>query len=160
MRRLADGDRASFDYVFSKLRNHLRQWCATLCPADADDVVQKALMTILARASAFRPDGDVIAWAFAIAGWEIRSIKRRQARQVPIAELHTHATGPSPEQTAIEADLRAALAQTVETLNDSDRRVIAHLAGASGPRDATTRKRLSRALARLRIAWRRIHDER
>lgn len=159
MRRLAEGERASFDRVFAVLREHLSRWCATLCPSEADDVVQKSLTTIFARASSFRPDGDVIAWAFAIAGWAIRSLKRKQARHTSMNELRVHANGSSPEEQAIEANLRATLAQTVATLSDADRRVIAQLAQARGPRDTKTRKRLSRALARLRVAWRRLHEQ-
>ena len=159
MRRLAEGDRASFDHVFVALREHLSRWCATLCPSEADDIVQKSLMTIFARASSFRPDGDVIAWAFAIAAWEIRSLKRKQARHTSMDELRAHAGEASPEEQAIEANLQATLAQTVATLSNADRRVIAQLAQARGPRDTTTRKRLSRALARLRVAWRRLHDQ-
>jgi RNA polymerase sigma-70 factor (ECF subfamily) len=159
MRRVAEGDRVSFHRVYAVLREHLSRWCATLCASEADDIVQKSLMTIFARASSFRADGDVIAWAFAIAGWEARSLRRKEARQTSMDELRAQTSDANPEEQAIEANLRATLAQTVATLSDADRRVIAQLAQARGPRGTTTRKRLSRALARLRGAWRRLHDQ-
>jgi len=167
MRRLADGDRSAFDPVFAGLWPVLRAFCrrATGSDADGDDAAQEALVKVLARASSFDPERDAVTWALAIAAWECRTIRKRAARRRE-HRLEQAADAPSGEAAADEAAASRQLASAaVDVLGALDPRDAATiLAAVGGDPDArpavpaaTFRKRLERALGRLRAAWRARH---
>jgi RNA polymerase sigma-70 factor (ECF subfamily) len=165
MLALARGDRSAFQTVFSALWPFLRQFCGRVLHDDAlaEDAAQAALMKVFLRATDFRLDGDVVAWALGIAVFECRSLRNRRTRRgeeighpalatVPVA-------GPTPEDAAIEASLGSALREVLQTLRPLDRET---LEGFLAPTPAVRRtpllrKRLQRALERLRTAWRETH---
>jgi RNA polymerase sigma-70 factor, ECF subfamily len=165
MAALARGERSAFRPVFDTLWPLLRQFCrrALLDDLLAEDAAQAALMKLFLHATDFRPEGDVVAWAVGIAAFECRSLRNRRARRAeesPPSELATVALGqPSPEEVAIHADLGAALREIVQSLRPGDRETLEQVLGPAPParRDATSRKRLQRALERLRAAWRLTH---
>jgi RNA polymerase sigma factor (sigma-70 family) len=167
MRRLADGDRRAFDPLFAELWPLLRAFCrrATGSEADGDDAAQEALVKIFARASTFDPDRNAVSWVLAIAAWECRTVRRRAARRreqdltraadTPSTDRSIDDTLESHQLAAAATDLLGALApQDAET-------ILAAVSGDAAERPpiapATFRKRLERALARLRAAWRARH---
>ena len=162
---LARGERSAFQPVYAGLWPLLRQFCrrALLDDPLAEDAAQAALMKMFLHASEFRPEGDVVAWAVGIAAYECRSLRNRRARRAEEPHAPELATvplaQPSPEEMAIHADLGAALLETVQSLRPRDRETLEQvLAPApSAARDPTFRKRLQRALERLRAAWRLTH---
>jgi|SRR5215471_8673128 len=162
---LARGERSAFQPVFATLWPLLRQFCrrALLDDALAEDAAQAALTKLFLHATDFQPDGDVVAWAVGIAAYECRSLRNRRIRRAEEPhppELAAVAVGQaSPEEMAIHANLGAALLEVVQGLRPRDRETLEQVLSATpGPgRDATFRKRLQRALERLRAAWRLTH---
>jgi DNA-directed RNA polymerase specialized sigma24 family protein len=161
MARLADGDRTAFRPAFRLLWPRLRAFAVRyLGSVDGEDAAQGALLRVFSRASEYDPGRDALAWALGIAAWECRTLRRRSQRRredlVPPPEERS--PGATPEEAAIEQDLRVAAEQILGTLRPADVETL--LAAAGGPRPvqgATFRKRLERALARFRLAWRAKH---
>jgi RNA polymerase sigma factor (sigma-70 family) len=160
---LARGERAAFDLVFCRLWPLVRGFAARcLPPEDAEDAAQEALLRIFARASEFDTRRDALSWTLGIAAWQIRTHRTRARRR----REETLSTAPeqadaaaSPEAGAMARDLEAALERALEELPPSDTATL--LAYARGERPdlpgPTFRKRVERALARLRARWRMNH---
>lgn len=164
MAALAGGDRSAYHPVFTGLWPVLRRFSERMLHDRdlAQDAAQTALLKLLLHATEFRPDRDVVAWALGFASFECLSVRNRSARhreQREDAVLAAVVAGhPSPEEATIETDLRAAAVEVLGALRPQDVETI-DLA-LSGPRPASSpafRKRLQRALERLRVAWRHTH---
>ncbi|HEX4456267.1 MAG TPA: sigma-70 family RNA polymerase sigma factor [Kofleriaceae bacterium] len=162
MTAAGDGDRAAIEPLFSTLRPVCLCYATRLVgdPAVAEDVVQDALVALFGQLARFDRDRDALAWAFAIVTWECRTVRRRRARSREVHTVHIEL-----DVTAVniaERELvRHALAE-LDGLAPRDRDVIAavifdddELRATLAP--ATFRKRLERAIARLRTAWRSRH---
>lgn len=160
---LARGERAAFDPVFRRLWPLVRGFAARCLPwAEADDVAQEALLRLFARASEFDPRRDALSWALGIAAWQIRThrTRARRRREEALTQAPDRASGaPSPEAAAVAKDLASALDRALAELDPADEETL--LAYARGERPdlpgATFRKRVERALARLRSRWRMDH---
>ncbi|MCX4248107.1 RNA polymerase sigma factor [Paraliomyxa miuraensis] len=161
MARLADGDRSAFTEVFTRLWPELRRFAGRWLHDDgeADDVAQRALLSIMARAHEYEPHRDALAWAIGIAAWECRSSRRRLDRRREQPLLEHSSVEPSPEDAVIGLDLERAVLEVVGTLSPLDRVALGFGSGeAVSP--PTARKRRQRALMRLREAWSRFHGGR
>jgi RNA polymerase sigma factor (sigma-70 family) len=160
---LARGDREKFDPLFRRLWPLLRGFARRCLSADeADDAAQEALLRVFSRASEFDPGRDALAWALGIAAWQIRTHRRksRRRREEGREALPERADpGASPEDTAAAQELVLALDRALAEMPPGDAATL--LAYARGERpdlpDATFRKRVQRALARLRAQWRIRH---
>lgn len=166
MARLADGDRAAFTPVFRELWPKVRRLCRKLLhsDADADDAAQQAMEKILARASEYDPNRAALPWALGIAGWECRTLRRRQFRR----REHLDDTLPEPhdgqrgaDDALAERDLVHAAMDALGTLSPSDQQTLVATYFENGAvtavAGATLRKRRERALTRLRAAFRRLY---
>ena len=161
---LARGDRAAFDPVFQRLWPLFRGFTGRCLPGgDAEDAAQEALLRVFSRASEFDPRRDALAWALGIAAWEIRTARTRarRRREAPVEALSQRAgPGTSPEQDAMAREAAAALDRAMAELSPSDAATL--LAYARGERPdlpgPTFRKRVERALRRLRSRWRLNHE--
>jgi RNA polymerase sigma-70 factor, ECF subfamily len=163
---LSRGERAAFDPLFRRLWPLLRGFAARCLPAmEADDAAQEALLRIFFRASEFDPERDALAWVLGIAAWQIRThrTRTRRRREDSAGDSADRAdAAPSPEQSAIARELSTALDRTIAALPPGDAATL--LAYARGERPnlpgATFRKRVERAVGRLRARWRvdRGHD--
>jgi RNA polymerase sigma-70 factor (ECF subfamily) len=159
--RLQDGDRTAFRPAFRLLWPRLRAFAVrSLGPADGEDAAQRALLRVFSRAGEYDRDRDALAWALGIALWECRTLRRQRQRrrEIRVAPPDGPAGQATPEEAAIDHDLRVAAAAILGSLRPAD--VETFLAAAGGPRPvqgATFRKRLERALARFRLAWRAKH---
>ena len=161
MVRLADGDRAALRPAFALLWPRLRAFAARcVAAADAEDVAQAALLRVCA--SEYDAERDALAWALGIAAWECRTLRRtrQRRREDHVAPPDPPDPGENPEEMVIARDLSAAAEAVLGTLRPIDIETITAAAGSRKLRGATFRKRLSRALARLRIAWRARHGSR
>jgi RNA polymerase sigma factor (sigma-70 family) len=166
LERLADGDREAFHAVFVRLWPLLRGFAARCLPwAEAEDAAQEALLRVFSRAAEFDRQRDALSWVLGIAAYEIRSARQRhrRRRESPDAVLGVHADRErSPEDRAVAGDLERALAAALLALRPADAGTL--LAYARGERPdlpgPTFRKRVERALVRLRLAWRLNHDRR
>jgi RNA polymerase sigma-70 factor, ECF subfamily len=162
MERLADGDRSAFHPVFETLWPLLRRFAARhLRPEEADDVAQEALLRVFRRSAEWDPKRSALAWALGIAAFEIRTARRRRQRRrekAAPADAFESARDPAPgpEETAMRGDMETMMREALGTLRPEDAETLrlysrgerAHVAAA------TFRKRVERALARLRAAWR------
>ena len=161
---LARGERAAFDPLFRRLWPLLRGFARRFLPAEeADDAAQEALLRIFRRASEFDPARDALAWALGVAAWQVRTHRtkaRRRREDVAQALPEQEDPAASPEERAAAGELAAALGRALAELPPDDAATL--LAYARGERrdlpGATFRKRLERALNRLRARWRIRHD--
>jgi RNA polymerase sigma-70 factor (ECF subfamily) len=154
MNRLADGDRSAFEPLFRSL------WPRALSAARrrleaqaASDAAQSTMMKLFARAPEFERGAAVLPWFYAIAANEIRAIVRRSRAEIELDD-DAAGSGGDPERSAMDRELRAAVAQAIEQLDGPSAEAIAALLGErERPRidDAAFRKRVSRAYAKLRM---------
>ena len=160
---LARGDRAAFDPLFAQLWPVVRGFAARCLPAsEADDAAQDAMLRIFFRASEFDPSRDALAWVLGVAAWQIRTQRakaRRRRETDPSVISDRPDPGRSPEQGAIARDLSSALERALAELPPADAATLLAYArgdspGVPGP---TFRKRVQRAVARLRARWRYDH---
>jgi RNA polymerase sigma factor (sigma-70 family) len=168
MGRLADGDREAFHPVFDRLWPLLRRFTGRHLPdGEADDVAQEALLRIFQRAAEFDPRRSALAWSLGIAAWEVRTARRRRMRRRedplpagPTASLPDRA--PDPEERALQDDLEAMLEASLGALRPEDRETLRLYARGerAAVAAATFRKRVERALTRLRAMWRTIDGRR
>jgi RNA polymerase sigma-70 factor (ECF subfamily) len=134
-----------------------------LPPADADDAAQEALLKVMRRASTFDGERSAMAWAIGIAGWEVRTMRRRKQRRRETPEVSAGARPDpalDPEAALLVRDLETTLTTALGALRPEDVETLRMYARGERPpiTPATFRKRLSRALARLRLAWRTTHE--
>jgi RNA polymerase sigma factor (sigma-70 family) len=159
---LADGDRQAFEPVFGRLWPVVHALAQRyLPPIDVDDAAQNALLKLFERATEFDPERDAVAWAIGIAMWEIRTVRRRtwRRRDTSLDDAQDLVLNTaSPEERAIATNLAAAIGQTLATLRADDRDALLRYARDERTVGAGFRKRLQRARARMRAAWRLRHE--
>ena len=165
---LARGDRSAFTPLFEALWPVVHRVALRMLPsrADADDASQDALIKLAARVAEFDPTQDAMSWVIGIAIYECRTCRKRlvRRREDGIDAVSEGVSGEAnPESNAIARDLESTLAEVIERLGPGDAEVIRaalreerDVGGAGG---ATFRKRLQRAMARLRAAWRATHGD-
>jgi RNA polymerase sigma factor (sigma-70 family) len=166
MARLAEGDREAFHAVFVRLWPLLRGFLGRHLPfEDAEDAAQEALVKVFARASEYDPRRDALSWALGVAAYEVKTARRKRQRRREAAGdasdllAAAPASGPGPEEAAVAREMEEALDAAVRSLGEADAATLRHYADGRRPHvpAATFRKRVQRALARLRSAWRTSH---
>jgi RNA polymerase sigma-70 factor, ECF subfamily len=160
--RLADGDRAAFRPLFDLVRPRVREIAGRMMPhaADADDAAQVALLKVFERASEFDCERDALAWIVGIVSYECLTIRRKTTRRresggEALRAIVDEAT--SAEERLIATELEEVAVATLGQLRPEDRetlRVAIFGEGERPAKPATFRKRVERALTRLRAAWR------
>jgi RNA polymerase sigma factor (sigma-70 family) len=160
---LARGERAAFDPVFCRLWPLVRGFAARCLPAEeAEDAAQEALLRIFSRASEFDPRRDALSWVLGVAAWQIRThrTRTRRRREEAISAAPERADAAlSPEASAMARDLATALERALAELPPTDAATLIAYARGERPDLAapTFRKRVERALGRLRARWRMDH---
>lgn len=163
MAAAADGDRAAIEPLFGALWP-LAVRFATRFVGDsalAEDCAQEGLVRLFGQVAAYDRDRDALSWALTHVMWQARSVRRQRERRGEVAEVAGAAALDGPALVEERELIRAAVA-TLESLAPRDIEVIAaslsdddELRRAIAP--ATFRKRLERALTRLRSSWRSRH---
>ena len=157
----AEGDRASVDPLFHALWPIVLDYTRRLAgDALAEDCAQDALVQLFSQLERYDRSRDALTWALTLATWKCRTAKRQVQRRgecsdVPALEIDGRGLAEDRELA------RAALA-TLATLAPRDVEVIvASITDDDALRaelePATFRKRLERALTRLRLSWRSRH---
>ncbi len=160
--RLADGDRSAFDAVYAACQPRVLALTRRMMAGDpeCEDVAQQALLRVFERASEYQPElGKGMPWVLGIAAWEVRSWRTRRRRRGhgPLDPEHPQSQGPTVEATVAQAQLLAHLEGILDGLEEADHATLMAAAGLAprpeGLAPATFRKRVQRAMTRLRLAW-------
>jgi RNA polymerase sigma-70 factor, ECF subfamily len=160
MIRLADGDRTALEPVFAVAWPVVRRFAArALGGPDADDCAQEALVRVFARALEFDRERDALAWILGITMWEVRTARKRRQRRREDRVAVEPVDARTPEDELAERELTAAVDEIVAAMPAEDARTLRASLSGEHPdiAPATFRKRLSRAMGRLRLAWRSKH---
>lgn len=158
----ADGERAAVDLLFGLLYAPVVRY-ATRFLGDAtlaEDVAQDALVKLFGRLHQYDRERDALTWALTFTTWECRTARRRIQRRSETGEPSEPLLDGA--RLAEERELVHAALATLESLPARDREVISasltdddELRRTLAP--ATFRKRLERAVTRLRTSWRSRH---
>ena len=165
MAELADGNRAVFEAVYERVWPLVRGFVGRhLAPADADDAAQDALLSVFARSSEFDRSRDALTWILGIAAWEIRTTRTRRRRRREDTMDEAAVSGrpsnqESPEESAMNAQRNRWIEDALAGLDPADEATIrAYMSGERPAVPATTfRKRVQRAVERLRSGWKTGH---
>lgn len=165
MARLADGDRGAFDPVFARALPIVRRFVSGALhnAADADDVAQAALLKVFASAHRYDPARDALSWILGIAAFEVKTQRKKISRRREVGDrsLETFCDAQQIEDETIARDLLRALNELLGAMSPQDEETILAAADLLPRPPAITpaafRKRLERALGRLRHAWRERH---
>jgi len=164
MMAASDGDRASLEPLFALL------WPVTVAYATklvgdaslAEDCAQDALVRLFGQLDRFDRERDGLTWALTIATWQSRTARRTRERRREDRGIETDRESHDARVALEERELVRAAVATLEALPERDRDIITasltdddELRRALAP--ATFRKRLERALGRLRTSWRSRH---
>ena len=133
--------------------------------ADADDVVQEALVKAYRQISRYRGESGFRPWLLAIVANETRNLHRSRHRRDGLvlraaAREDAEATSPDPAESAVAVERRQQLVDQMRQLDPRDREVLvcrflldlseAETATALGVPKGTVKSRTARALAKLR----------
>jgi RNA polymerase sigma-70 factor (ECF subfamily) len=133
--------------------------------ADADDVVQEALVKAYRQLSRYRGESGFKAWLLAIVANETRNLHRSRRRRDGLllraaAREEPEPISPDPAETAMATERRQQLLDQLRRLDRRDREVLvcrylldlseAETAVTLGLPKGTVKSRTARALARLR----------
>ena len=161
MARAADGDRASVDPLFHALWPIVLDYTHRLVGDPlAEDCAQDALVQLFAQLERYDRSRDALTWALTLATWKCRTARKQlQRRGECDDEPHLAVDGRG---LAEDRELARTALATLATLAPRDIEVIVASitdddALRSSLEPATFRKRLERALARLRLSWRSRH---
>jgi len=163
MAAAADGDRGALDPLFAALWEPVLAYATRFLGGDAtlaEDVTQETLVRLFGQLDRYDRERDALTWAFAHATWQCRTARRRVQRR---AEVDAVVERISDGATLVEErELARAALDAVNALAPRDVEVIvAAIADDDALRrmlkPATFRKRLERALGRLRLSWRSRH---
>jgi RNA polymerase sigma-70 factor (ECF subfamily) len=164
MLRLAEGDRSAFEPLFETLWPVLESFARRFLgnAEEARDAAQEALLRVFSRASEFDRQRDAVNWILGIAVYQCRTLRQRRKRRLEtdLGEEDLEAIAgldKSAEDSLVEESLLAAARGVLGTLKPMDVetiRIALHGDGRPKVTGAAFRKRLQRALERLRVAWR------
>ena len=127
VRRMAAGDEAAMHELYAVYGQRLCAYARRLTsdPAQADDVVQDALVAAWKSASRFRGEGRLIAWLLGIVHHlALKSLRHRSQPLTDEIEASLAAGSPSPEQQFESAEQAARLRACLQTLSPEHRSVL------------------------------------
>ncbi len=129
--------------------------------AEAEEIVQETLIAAFDGFSTWRGEGTVKSWLFGIARrMSGRHTEMRNRRQARLRLVHDTDRGPDAQELSLERERAERARAALATLKPSEREAIAlryeaglsfrEVAVACGVDEAAARKRVSRALSRMR----------
>jgi len=163
MAAAADGERSALEPLFAALWPPVVGFATRFLGGDAalaEDCAQDALVRLFGQLDRYDHARDALTWALAHTAWQCRTACRRVQRRSEVVAVVDAALDGT--ELAEERELARAALATLATLGPRDVEVIlAAIADDDELRrtlaPATFRKRLERALARLRLSWRSRH---
>jgi len=135
--------------------------------ADAEDILQQALLVLVAKGQSLRRGQSVVAWFHTVLrNLLVDAHRRRVARAKLAARLHAEALVPAEEDEALFAEICTCVLDVMKTLRlgyadilrlvDLDDRPVARVAGRLGITAANAYVRLHRARRALLEGLRRV----
>lgn len=162
--RLADGDRNAFEPIYETTWPLVNRFAKKMISnsIEADDIAQTALMKVFSRATEFRRDGDALSWILGITSFECKTARqkmRRRKEEFGMEESISNKVDQnnSAEEKLIQKSLENAIQEALQGLSLQDQeaiRISIYEMQRPNIPDATFRKRLERALNRLKNTWR------
>lgn len=141
----------------------LGRFCLSLSgsQAEADDIVQETLLDAHRGFATWRGQGSVRSWLFSIARRKCaRAIERRSRQQSRLRLIHDSNQPPVPDELAVTHERAKRARALIEEIRPSEREALQlrfsgglsfrEVGEACGVDEAAARKRVSRAIARLR----------
>jgi RNA polymerase sigma-70 factor (ECF subfamily) len=153
----ADGDRRAVERAFTRLHPFVLAFCtrALRDPVAAEDATQEALVRLFAHVGAYDAGRAPAPWVLAFASNACRTARKRALRRRESAVVPDLVCYASPEAALLEGELRAAVQAMLAALPALDAETLTVAMGDDKPVGPTFRKRLQRALQRVRAVWRR-----
>lgn len=159
-------DEARFRLVFDAYFDRVNRYCLRRVPVDEVNDVVAEVFTVAWRKVDRIPEGDdALPWLYGVARHEINNRRRsgrRLAALVQKMSRQAHYPEPGPESLIVRNAELKALMDALATLDEADQEVLllrsqeelefAGIGVALGCSAEAARKRLSRALVRLRRA--------
>ncbi len=168
MERLVDGDRQAFEFVFNTTWPLVYRLArkTVMKEIDAEDIAQQALMKVFSRSQEFEKGRDALSWILGVTAFECRTLRqkyrRRKERLSHIEEFdQMAATDHAAEESLIKKNLISTIQEIISELSPQDQEsILASLENIKKPEHsgATYRKRLQRAMDRLKEKWRDRHE--
>lgn len=165
MDRVSAGDRSAIDPLFEKLRPIILSFANKLLASsmEAEDVTQQVLINIFSRSSEFIEGKDALSWVFGITAFECKTAKKKTSRRKENGDESLSELGSSDnfEDKLILDQLQVFLNEVIADLPELDREtILSSIENSLRPdiASATYRKRLQRAIARLKQAWSVKHE--
>jgi RNA polymerase sigma-70 factor (ECF subfamily) len=127
VRRMAAGDEAALHELYAAYGQRLYAYALRLTgdPAQAEDVVQDALVAAWKSARRFRGEGRLIAWLLGIIHHlAIKSLRHRSQPLTDEIEAMLEAGSPSPEQQIESAEQAARLRLGLQALSPEHRSIL------------------------------------
>ena len=129
--------------------------------SEAEDLAQETLLAALAGISDFRGEGSIRAWLFGIARRKCaRHLERHSRREARLRLIHDATRGELADELLAKRQRAETARAALETIRPSEREAVVlryaaelsfrDVGVACGIDEAAARKRVSRALARLR----------
>jgi RNA polymerase sigma-70 factor (ECF subfamily) len=163
--RARAGDRAAMEEVLASVAPSIRRFALRMCrsEADADDVLQDALVSIATRLDTFEGRSSLPSWAFTLARFACMRRRRGKKNQSPDGDdalAARVAEGADPEEGAAMRETSRIVGRALEELPDDYREVLLlrDAEGLTAPEAAVVlgvsvdalKSRLHRARAALR----------
>lgn len=165
MSAAADGDRASIDPLFQALWPVAVRFATRFVgdPVLAEDCAQEALVRLFGQLDRYDRERDALTWVFTHVIWQCRTARKWRTRR---GEVNADAAPGAILDGAALAEHRELVRAAVATLESLPARDVEVITASLTDDDelrrtlapATFRKRLERALGRLRTSWRSRHE--
>lgn len=164
MNRLADGDRGAFEFVFDHTWPLVHRLAIKMIgvETDAEDIAQQAFIKVFSRAPEFEKGRDALSWILGIAVFECRTLKQKYRRRkenfISEESFNDFADSKlSAEDEFLQKNLESCVREIISELSLQDQEtILASFGEIARPElsGTTYRKRLQRAMERLKEKWR------
>lgn len=100
-------EQADFISLLTRHQMPLRAYIVSLMPGmnGASDVLQEVNIILWEKSKSFKPGGNFLAWAFAIARYEVKNFRRKQQRRGFQVSLSDDLLGDLAEYSAMSSDM-------------------------------------------------------
>lgn len=157
---------AEFKVIYSRHFDSIARYCLRRLPEQtAHDAVSEVFLTAWRRLESMPPGDESLPWLYGVAKNVVRNADRSQRRSVRLSARvmgQPHYPEPSPEVQVVRNEQDTELVDAMERLKPEDQEVlklrayeglsVKQISQAVGCSEEAAKKRISRALGRLRKA--------